>query len=255
MYHLKDKDKDKDKDKADTADYRRSHLAVGNYYDQKLAADPFDAYMAFWEARYISEMLGKQFPAGVGRYLDFACGTGRVTQLIAPLARESVAVDISSTMLTEARAKCPGTEFHLGDITRQDMPIGQFDLASAFRFFGNAQDELRDLAMAAIAVRVRAGGYFLLNNHRNPHALFQWLHRLTGGAVDVDLHLPKMRALLIRHGFEIVRIRPIGAWMYRSRLMNVQRPESAACVWLERAFASAMLAPTAPDMVILARKR
>ena len=133
--------------------------------------------------------------------------------------------------------------------------MGDFDLASAFRFFGNAQDDLREAALGAIAKRVRVGGHLLLNNHRNPWAICARLNRLTGGNADnIDLHLPKLRALLARHGFEIVRLQPIGAWLLRSAWMSRAQADAPRSLRNERLFGAAWLAPIAPDLLVLAQR-
>jgi hypothetical protein len=54
-------------------------------------------------------------------------------------------------------------------LTTTNLDIGQFDLVTAFRFLGNADDQLRRSAMDAL--RVRIDGYLLINNHRNPVAV------------------------------------------------------------------------------------
>ena len=89
-------------------DYRDSHASRGDSYDARLAGQPFDAYMARWEAWWLPRLVARLHPDGVPRYLDFACGTGRITGIVAPLARESVGVDVSESMLSRARAKIPG---------------------------------------------------------------------------------------------------------------------------------------------------
>lgn len=237
-------------------DYRSSHLEVGGRYDAKLAESPFDAYMSAWERKHLGGIIKRFYPNGPARYLDFACGTGRITEQIAPLAQTSVAVDISPTMIEEARKKCPKTQFHLGDLTQTDPDLGQFDLISSFRFFGNAQDELREGALKAIMRRLKTGGHLLINSHRNPRALYAVLDRLTGGPANVmDLHLPKLRALLDRHGLDIVWLQPIAVWMYRSRLMLNTRPDEQRALANEARFSSASFAPIAPDVIVVARKR
>ena len=86
-------------------DYRASHLAKGGQYDASLAESPFDAYMSAWERKHLPNLLRRFYPAGPQRYLDFACGTGRITEQVAPLAKQSTGVDISPTMIEEARKK------------------------------------------------------------------------------------------------------------------------------------------------------
>lgn len=236
-------------------DYRTSHIVAGADYDTHLQERPFDAYMAAWEARHIPTIVKSLFPQGLDRYLDFACGTGRITSQIAPLARRSVAIDVSPSMMEQARVKCPQTVFHCGDITRDDMELGQFDLVSSFRFFGNAQDELRQAALAAIVKRMVSGGYLLINSHRNPRALYALLARLSGGnAGGMDLTLPKLRRLLAQHGLAITRLQPIGAWLYRARLMHEAQADSAAAIRNERRFSRAAVAAVAPDTIVVARK-
>ena len=237
-------------------DYRTSHVAKGGQYDANLAESPFDAYMSAWERRLVPGVVKRFFPNGPDRYLDFACGTGRITQQIAPLARHATAVDISPTMIEEARKKCPDTRFFLGDLTSQNPDLGQFDLVSSFRFFGNAQDELRDGALAAISQRLVPGGHLLINSHRNPRALYALLDRATGSNCGaMDLHLPKLRALLGRHGLHIVFLRPIGAWMYRSSIMLSARPDADSTVKNEARFSSPLWASIAPDTLVVAIKR
>ena len=116
-------------------DYRASHLEKGGRYDANLAESPFDAYMSNWERRHLPNVLRRFFPDGPRRYLDFACGTGRITELVAPMSKQSAAVDISPTMIEEAQKKCPQTRFHLADLTREDLDLGaDFDLITSFRF-------------------------------------------------------------------------------------------------------------------------
>lgn len=236
-------------------DYRHSHLAKGAHYDATLAQSPFDAYMSAWESRHVPSIVRGLYPGGIPRYLDFACGTGRITQQIAPLARESTGVDISPTMLEEARAKCPNTRFHLGDITQEDPDLGQFDLVSSFRFFGNAQPELREVALRAIAKRLAGDGHLLINSHRNPQALYALFDRMTGGdSGQMDLTLARLRDLLGRHGLRIVRLVPIGTWMYRARYMAQAKPDDLTSVRNEARFSKPWLAAVSPDVIVVARK-
>lgn len=237
-------------------DYRAIHLDKGSRYDANLAESPFDAYMAAWERRHLPHLVRRFYPQGPQHYLDFACGTGRITEQVAQLAARSTAVDISPTMIQEARKKCPQTTFHLADLTQQDPDLGQFDLITSFRFFGNAQDELREGALQAITKRLARGGHLIINSHRNPRALFALLARVTGGsAEDMDLHLPKLRGLVGRHGLDIVALQPIGAWMFRMRMMLTTRADDARALKNEARFGSEIFAPVAPDVIVVARKR
>jgi ubiquinone/menaquinone biosynthesis C-methylase UbiE len=240
-------------DEVDEVDYRRSHMESGDHYDAVLAAAPFDAYMADLEARFLRRAVPALFPSAPPRHLDFACGTGRVTEVVAPLCAQTVGVDVSSTMLEQARRKCPAVRFVQADLTQGDAGLGSFDLATAFRFFGNAQDELRRDVLQALHRALRPEGVLILDSHRNPHSLAALMHAATGGRQEMDLHYFKLRRLLRRHGFEIRQVLPIGVWLYRSKLLNTVHDDARAQRW-ERRFAAPVYAPIAPDVVVVAAK-
>lgn len=235
-------------------DYRQSHLERGPTYDSTLGASAFDAYMARWEAHWLVRFARELYPEGIPRYLDFACGTGRITQVLAPLARESVGVDVSGSMLDVARAKCPGTRFVEADLTHERLDEGPFDVVTAFRFLGNAQDPLRGEALRAIAGLLRPGGHLIVNNHRNPMSVAALLHRMTGGSDGMDLTYFKLRRLLHGNGFELSRVRAIGTWMIRSSMQARANPDGAGAAG-ERLFGASVFAPLAPDMILVVRKR
>ncbi|WP_426565257.1 class I SAM-dependent DNA methyltransferase [Angustibacter sp. McL0619] len=114
------------------------------------------------------------------RYLDFACGTGRVTEFVAAHFTESVGVDISEAMLTRARARVPGTRFVAADVMRDESPVqGTFDLITMFRFVLNAdpQDRAGALRWARGLMRDDTSRV-VVNNHSN-----LWTHKaLTSAA-------------------------------------------------------------------------
>src|SRR3954454_9558254 len=105
------------------ADYRHSHLAKGEDYDRDLSRGDFDTYMTAREREILARIVPRLFPGGVPRYLDFACGTGRITQMMEALSAESFAVNISEAMMDQARRKCARTTFLLRDVTREEAGI------------------------------------------------------------------------------------------------------------------------------------
>jgi SAM-dependent methyltransferase len=244
-------------EKTDAEGYRASHARKdGRAYDEFIYNTPLDAYMAEWEERYIGQLLDQHFPQGVGRYLDFACGTARITRLIAQRAREAVGVDISPTMLEVARQKASHIRFEQADLTREERPdLMGFDLISAFRFFGNAEHGLRQQVLATIHQRLKPGGLILFNNHRNPNSIMNRFHRWTGGAMDQDFTHAKLDGLLREQGFEVVQKRPIGFWMVLYRYATGPAIAKAPVPMLERLFSASSLAPLSPDSLIIARKR
>jgi len=237
----------------ESADYRHSHLERGGAYDATLAASPFDAYMDQWEAHWTTLIARRLHQRGIPRYLDFACGTGRITSLVSPLAGESIGVDVSESMLQAARLKCPEVRFIKADLTQERVDLGVFDVITAFRFFGNAQDDLRVAALAEIGRLLRSGGQLIMNNHRNPRSLSALLHRATGGDYGMDLDYFKLKRLLLASGFKVVEVHPIGFWLFRSRMQSNSRI-LATSGRMERLFGARVYAPLAPDIVVVARK-
>ncbi len=74
---------------------------VGNTYDQSL-------YFLACEAPYRSEIRRLSAGRRFRRLVDLGCGTGKQTVMLAPLADEVVAVDISPSSLQQAEARCAG---------------------------------------------------------------------------------------------------------------------------------------------------
>ena len=237
-----------------TTDYRTSHLARGADYDDALAAAPFDAYMARIERELLLQIVPGLFPGGVPRYLDFACGTGRVTETIAPLSDVSVGVDVSASMLARAKEKCPRARFVRHDVTRSPLQLEAFDLVSSFRFLGNAQPELRTAALRAIHGLLAPEGYLIVNNHRNPSSLHNVLLRLRGQTDGSDLTLRALDGLMSDIGFEVVRAYGIGLWVVRHTLHRRAVLDGRWAPRLEPVSRARGLARLCPDMIVVARR-
>lgn len=234
-------------------DYRTSHLAKGLLYDDAIAASPYDAYLDHHEQRILHRILQRLFPHGVDRSIDFACGTGRITAVVEPLARDSVGIDVSASMLDVAQRRCPRTVFLNVDITTQPAGVPPADLVTAFRFFGNAQPELRAAAMEALARLVKPDGYLVLNNHQNPLSIHHMLSRLlTRYPGRRYLTHAGLRRLLQRNGFEIVEAYAIATGLVSGRVGLPALTSSVDGAGLVPA--SHALVPFAPDAVIVARR-
>jgi len=234
--------------------YRDSHLGKGADYDLALARDPFDAYMVRRERDIVLALLARLQRAGVRRSLDFACGTGRITQLLDGIAEACFAVDVSESMVAEARAKCPRTRFFIQDILDTPLPIAPVHLVTAFRFFGNAEDSLRARALQAIHRCLAPGGYLLLNDHENPWTVQRLARRLLGDRNRADLHHWKLRRLLRSAGFRVRRTYGIGLWIYRAKLEGRGVLNSRWADALELLSRIPFLDRFCPDAVILAQR-
>ena len=131
--------------------YRNSHLSKGSDYDSDLDLGNFDAYMVTHESKILAKTVQSLFPNKVPRYLDFACGTGRILSTVAQYAEASFGIDVSESMVSEAKQKSANTEFFITDLTSSQAPVADIDLITAFRFFGNAEQELRQSVLKALS--------------------------------------------------------------------------------------------------------
>ena len=164
---------------------RDSHRCKGADYQARFEENPRRAVLWDVEQLLLDRILRRFLPARPIDHLDFACGTGRILGLLEGRTRTSTGVDVSASMLAVARERVRRAELVEGDLTRDELLRGRrFDLITAFRFFPNAEEELRRDAIAALATRLADGGILVLNNHRNLSSLFFRLARLLRPGAD-----------------------------------------------------------------------
>jgi len=122
--------------------------------------------MAELEAKFLNGLLSTR---RVSTYLDFASGTGRILGLVRSAAQHSYALDVSPSMLRVSRAGHDDVIFVCKDFRRgvDELSAVQFDVITAFRFFANAEPELRSAALSFLAEKLSPTGVIVLNNHRN----------------------------------------------------------------------------------------
>lgn len=244
-----------DESTKNSVNYRESHTQKGADYDRDiLEAGDFNTYMAHRETEVLRAVIPKLFRHGVPRYLDFACGTGRVTSVVEELAEHSTGLDISDSMLAEARQKCQKTTFVVGDVTREALDIAPVELATAFRFFGNAESGLRHDVLDKLRDLIKPGGYLITNNHRNPYALHDLLLRLRGEKPETDLSYWKMKDLFEAHGFRLEQSIGIGLWVCRHSLRASNNLTRSRLRVLEPLSRLPFLSPICPNAVLVARR-
>jgi len=148
-------------------DYRSSHQGKGEDYHNRFAGSSHRALIWRIEQRILKGVLRRHFPRPDQiRHLDFACGTGRILQLLEGDVGSSTGVDIAQSMLEVAGQGLENTRLICADITRSDeLDDERFDLITAFRFFPNAEPALRDEAMAKLKTFLAPGGLLVFNNH------------------------------------------------------------------------------------------
>jgi SAM-dependent methyltransferase len=203
-----------------TVPYRESHLGAekAREYD----ADLWDVRAAkglTWqlERRLIGRVLDA-LPEQPRTAVDFACGTGRVLSFLAGRGIEVTGVDISPDMLALARLHCPGATLVEGDVTRdRDLVSGQYDLATAFRFFLNADPSLRAGALRWLRRSVRPGGLLVANFHLNPYSArgLYTRARQRGDDAQSTMSVNQARRLLRMGGFRTLSVHGYDFLPYR----------------------------------------
>lgn len=171
------------------------------------------------EQRLLKSLLKKHFarPEDV-RLLDFACGTGRILQLLGNHVGSATGVDVAQSMLEVAERDLAKTKLICADITEaSDLDRERFDLITALRFFPNAEPALRDQAIAKLVTLLAPGGLLVFNNHLHAGSLRHraLLARNQRGALKSKrrLHVmsdQKVADLADRHGLVMVETRHLG---------------------------------------------
>ena len=198
--------------------YRDSHKYAdkGAEYEAYYETQAWQRFLWSREQKVILRILEKYYGDKDIDLLDFACGTGRVTSFLENRVRTSTGVDVSGSMLAIARKKLKRTEVIEGDITSADVLQGrEFNLITAFRFFLNAEPELRLAAIKALAGLLAKDGCLVFNNHRNlgsPWIKWSCMRRHQKnlqGTYNV-MTVTEMKELVKNAGLEIIEIYPIG---------------------------------------------
>ncbi|UVK44035.1 class I SAM-dependent methyltransferase [Mesorhizobium sp. AR07] len=194
-------------------DYRSSHRTPG-YGELYNKTHESGYYGALWEKIERSLVLDVLRPmGGAGRTcLDFACGTGRITNIAAELFGEVVGVDVSESML--ACAQVP-QNVRLRHIDMTTQPLGEtFDVITAFRFFLNAEDRLKWEALKAINEQLKDDGRFVCNVHMNATSpiglVCRLLNRLSGRTIRNTLSAARFNEFLSSSGFVVEAMIPYG---------------------------------------------
>ena len=196
--------------------YRESHKEAGfgrHYEEDVYAPESADASLWALEKARLVELCERHL-AGSRSYLDFACGTGRILSVLADRFDVAEGVDISDEMLSVAREQGVGGRLVLGDLTREPDLVGEdYDLITAFRFFSNAEAELRDAAMGVLSAKLASDGVLIFNIHNmrpSFRALKTGLTRALGLGGAVSHRRSEIMQLICAHGLEVVEMAELG---------------------------------------------
>jgi SAM-dependent methyltransferase len=146
------------------------------------------------------------------RYLDFACGAGRIIRFIEEYMDYSVGVDISGAMLIQARKHVKKSVLKEMDIIKEEM--GQtFDVITSFRFFLNAEDSLRTAVLKSILKLMNENTIFIFSIQGNKFSLrgiVYLIKRILRKPGFNQLSHYGVKRMLQRNGFRVVGLDGMG---------------------------------------------
>jgi len=198
--------------------YRESHKyeEKGAEYEAYYRKKTWQKFLWSREQQIIMKILKKYFAGKEVNLLDFACGTGRITELLENHVNTSTGIDVSKSMLAIAREKLKRTELIEADITTDNiLKPRKFNLVTAFRFFLNAEPALRSSAIKALIELLDEDGYLVFNNHQNSGSpwirlrLEHYRKKNPDGIYNV-MSIEQMTKLVEGAGLQIVEIYPVG---------------------------------------------
>jgi ubiquinone/menaquinone biosynthesis C-methylase UbiE len=217
--------------------YKESHKyqSKGVEYEAYYQNKAWQKFLWSREQEILLKILDKHFPDKEVHLLDFACGTGRITEFLENRVYTSTGVDVSGSMLAIAREKLKRTELIEMDITTDNiLKPRKFNFITAFRFFLNAEPKLRSAAIRAITDLLDEDGYLVFNNHQNsgsPWIRLRHAHyrkKNPEGIYNV-MSIEQMKNLAEEAGLEIIEIHPAG--FFNPPKIPVPEPLNRAIDW------------------------
>ncbi|MDX6323853.1 MAG: uncharacterized protein QOK15_207 [Nocardioidaceae bacterium] len=118
--------------------------------------------------------------------VEVGCGPGHVTAYLAEAGAEATGIDLSSAMVSEARARFPGPAFEVGDLRRLGRPATSAGWAAVLAWYSMihlAASEWPD-ALAALVRPLASDGWLVLGLHAG--SVVRHIDDWFGHDVDLD---------------------------------------------------------------------
>jgi ubiquinone/menaquinone biosynthesis C-methylase UbiE len=182
-------------------EYTSSHFHKGEDYHERFDSLPGRKIIWNIEKKILDKFLLNKHNLD---YLDFAGGTGRITNYLQNKCNKKYLIDASEKMINYAKKTLPNVNFINEDFNRINNFSVKFDLITAFRFFPNAEPHLRDEAMAFISQHLKSDGLLIFNNHKNFWSVPFFLKRLTMRSDGFGMTHKEVSQLVKKHDLHIV---------------------------------------------------
>jgi SAM-dependent methyltransferase len=158
-------------------DHYHKKGASGEPYDRSLE-NAFELAIFQLEHEILLELFRRLRASDPGtRYLDFACGTGRILAVFKNVIHAKVGVDTSPGQLEVARLKVPDAELICGNVVATPELLGErhFDLITSFRLLLNLEPGNRAPILRALRKHLGPDGYLVIDNHMNRYSILGWM--------------------------------------------------------------------------------
>ena len=169
-------------------DYSSSHTSVahGTYYDKTYESGFYKYQWINLEKPLLEKIFRELCEKGLNNYLDFACGTGRITKLGEKYFSQCYGVDISDEMLVVARKRCKKSILLKHDLAHEILEQ-KFDVITSFRFFLNAEKALKTRILNAINEMLTDDGCLIVNIHVNSNSILGFAYRIRNRILNRDV--------------------------------------------------------------------
>lgn len=231
---------------------------VAEEYEAVYSPASYDSAMWRMQRPFVRSSLRRVLSRSGGlKYLDFACGTGRIISAVQDITTEALGVDISPLMLARAARRVASSSLRCGDILGDStLADHDYDAITAFRFFLNTDPHMRLPVLRNLARRLRGRGSRLIfnvhGNGRSVLALTDRYRRVRGWPPLKTLSHSRVAEMIAAAGLEIETMRGYGLVprrLYRTAFAPVAEALD------QHASRSSILAPLTQDIVYVCRPR
>lgn len=183
-----------------------THPEYGSKYEETYTRGYYYYQWKYIEKPLINKIFTRLKLLNVKSCLDIACGTGRILSVVETHFPKTFGVDISESMIEHAKYKCKKSLLARSDITQ--IPFNNtFDLITAFRYFLNAEIELREKTLSNVYNLLNKDGVFILNIHVNSRSIrgryYTLRNKICGRDIANVIEYDELVSDLNKHGFYV----------------------------------------------------
>ena len=167
----------------DSENYTLSHSSLG--YGKRYSLTYYKGYYFIqWnklEKPILFDILSKHASDKNSSILDFACGTGRILLAMKNTGYKNLTgIDVSEEMLNQGRLADTSLNLIQTDIATEDTScyLNSFDVITSFRFFTNADKDLKLKVLPKLGQFIKPKGILIVNFHQNSSSILGKIYLL-----------------------------------------------------------------------------